>query len=68
MTGSGAICGSLGIRPGTGGITPDGGTLTVVGHMTGTGIAAMLTIIIIATVPSVPDVQHGTAIVSYTAV
>ena len=41
--------GTLGIVLGTGVITRDGGTHMLAGHMTGTGITAMLSIIITTT-------------------
>ena len=46
MIGFGATHGSHGTVPGTGATGRDGGTHIIVGHMIGTGITAMLSIII----------------------
>ena len=53
--GSGVICGMRGIHPGIGVTGRVGGTYTVVGHMIGTGVTAMLGIIITIGALSVPD-------------
>lgn len=66
--GSGVICGMHGIHLGTGVTGRVGGELIAVGHMTGIGITAIRTIVIITGVRSVRGALFTTATTTYTAV
>jgi len=61
-TGSGARIGTHGIVLGIGDIIPAGGTYTVVGRTTGTGITAMHSTITIITAHSITDIIRATVI------
>ena len=63
-TGSGVRTGTHGRVLGTGVITRAGGTYTAAGHMIGTGIIAMRSIITTTIVRSVRDVQYTTVIMT----
>jgi hypothetical protein len=58
MIGSGVLHGTHGLLHGIGGIIQVGGTHITVGHMTGTGIIAMHSIITIIGVLSVQENMH----------
>jgi hypothetical protein len=58
MIGSGVLHGTHGLLHGIGGIIQVGGTHITVGHMTGTGITAMHSIITIIGALSVLDIMY----------
>lgn len=62
--GFGAMHGTLGIVLGIGVTTRIGGTFTIVGHMIGTGIIAMLGIITTTAARSIPVITYTQAIMS----
>ena len=66
--GSGVLIGTHGARLGIGTTTRIGGTTIAVGHMIGTGIAAMLGIITTTGARSVRDALYTMAIMTCTAV